>query len=67
MVRLNITWAFPCELSEKKIKCKKNPAYGRQQISRPMRTVAPIFNRPGVAGAVLQTALSFIDSLTEPL
>ena len=30
-----------------------------------MRTVALIFNRPGVAGAVLQTALSFIDSVKE--
>ena len=25
-----------------------------------------LFNRPGVAGAVLQTASSFIDSVSEP-
>ena len=43
---------------------KKNPAYGRHQISRPIRIEALIlFDRPGVAGAVLQTASSLIESV----
>ena len=42
--------------------------FGHKKVEKqnfPKTPKMAIFNRPGVAGAVLQTALSLIDSVTE--